>query len=116
MQDLAKMSKDNKFQYKWLFGPKYAYCEKTKTWNLVHIDGKGVFCSLCHVFDRKKHNGFKTWNNTASIRCCPDTGHFKSEMHKDAYEASQRRQNSYLDREEEKKVTMLKNKVYFNVF
>ena len=37
-------------------------------------------------------------------------------MHKDAYEASQTRENSYFDREEEKKVTMLKNEVYFKVF
>ena len=29
-------------------------------------------------------------------------------MHKDACEASQRRENYYFDREEEKKVTMLK--------
>ena len=53
-----------------------------------------------------------------NIRCRPETaeGHFKSKMHKDAYEASQRRENSYFDREEEKKVTMLKNEVYFKVF
>ena len=37
-------------------------------------------------------------------------------MHKDAYETSQRRENFYFDREEEKKVTMLKNEVYFEVF
>ena len=37
-------------------------------------------------------------------------------MHKDAYEASQTRETSYFDREEEKKVTMLKNEVYFKVF
>ena len=30
-EDLAAMSKDNNFQHKWLFDPKYAYCEKTKT-------------------------------------------------------------------------------------
>ena len=53
----------------------------------------------------------------SKIRCRPDTfeGHFKSETHKDAYEASQRRENSYFDREEEKKGTMLKNEVYFKV-
>ena len=69
-------------------------------------------------FDTKQHNLFKTWNNTANVRCYTDTveGHFKSEMHKDAYEASQRRENSYFDREEEKKVTMLKNEVNFKVF
>ena len=37
-------------------------------------------------------------------------------MHKDAYEASLRRENSCSEREEEKKVTMLKNEVYFKVF
>ena len=37
-------------------------------------------------------------------------------MHKDAYEASKKRENFYFDREEEKKVTMMKNEVYFEVF
>ena len=117
-QDLAAISKDNKFQHKWLFYPKYAYCEKTKTWSLIPTDGEGMFCSLSRIFDTKQHNGFKSWNNTANIRCRPDTveGHFKSEIHKDAYEASQRRENSSFDREVEKKVMMLKNKVYFKVF
>ena len=58
-KDLATLSKDNKCQHKWLFDPKYAYCEKTKTWSLVYIDGKGMFCSLCRIFDTKQHNGFK---------------------------------------------------------
>ena len=30
-QDLAAMSKDNNLQQEWLFHPKHAYCEKTKT-------------------------------------------------------------------------------------
>ena len=77
-----------------------------------------MFCSLCCIFDTKQHNGFKTWNNTANIISCPDTveGHFKSEMHKDAHEAIQRRENSYFAREEKKKVKMSKNEVYFKVF
>ena len=47
-----------------------------------------MFRSLCRIFDIKQHNGFKTWNNTAKIRSCPDTveRHFKSEMHKDELE------------------------------
>ena len=46
--------------------------------------------SLCRILDTKQHNGFKTWNNTVNIRCRLDTveRHFKSEMHKDAYEAN----------------------------
>ena len=108
------MSKGNKFQHRQLFDPKYTYCE-----NLIYIDEKGMFCSLCCIFDTKQHYGFFTWNNTANItaniRCHRDTvkEHFKSEMHKDAQEASQRIENSYFDREEVKKVTMRKNKVYF---
>ena len=49
-----------------------------------------MFCLLCHIFDTKEHNGFQTWNNTANIRCNPDIGegHFKSELHKYAYEPS----------------------------
>ena len=117
-QDLTAMSKDNKFQHKWLFYAKYAYCEKTKTWSLVSTGGEDIFCSLSRIFDTKQHNGFKSWNNTANIRCRPDTveEHFKSEIHKDAYEASQRRENSSFDREVEKKAMMLNNEVYLKVF
>ena len=77
-----------------------------------------MFCSLCCIFDTKQHNSFKTWNDTANIRCYFDAveEHVKSEMDKDIYEASQRRENSYFDREEEKKVTMLKNEINFKVF
>ena len=57
------MSKGNKFHHKCLFDPKYAYCEKTKTWSSVYVDGKGMFCSL----NTKQHNGFKTWHNAANI-------------------------------------------------
>ena len=75
------------------------------------MDGKGMFGSLCRKLEIKSniHHGIKTWNNTASIRCRSETveGHFNSEMHKDAYEASLRRENSCSEREEEKKVTML---------
>ena len=59
-QDLAAMSKDNKFQHNWLSDPKYNYCEKTKAWSLVYIYGKGMFCSLCRIFDKKQQKGFKT--------------------------------------------------------
>ena len=95
-----------------MFDRKYAYFKRTKTWSLVYIDGQSIFCSLCRIRETKQYNGFKTWNNTANIRCRPDTveGHFKVEMHKAAYEASQRRENPYFDREEEKKVAMLKKK------
>ena len=93
------MSKEKKFQHKWLFDPKYSNCEKTETSSLVYIDGKGMLCSLCQIFDTKQHHSFKAWNNTVNIICRPDIveGHFKN-----VYDATRRRENSYFDREEEK--------------
>ena len=78
-------------------------------------------CSIhfvAYLIKSNIHHGIKTWNNTANIRCRSETveGHFNSEIHKDANEASLRRENSCFEREEEKKVTMLKNEVYFKVF
>ena len=98
------MSKEKKFQHKWLFDPKYSNCEKTETSSLVYIDGKGMLCSLCQIFDTKQHHSFKAWNNTVNIIWRPDIveGHFKNEIHKNVYDATRRRENSYFDREEEK--------------
>ena len=64
--DLAAMSKNNKLQHEWLFDPKYAYS--------VYINGKGMFSWLLCIFYTKQHNGSKTWNNTVTINCRPDTG------------------------------------------
>ena len=41
--DLKAMSKDNKFQHKWLFDPSYSFCENTTKWNLVYMRGKVCF-------------------------------------------------------------------------
>ena len=72
---------------------------RTKTWSLVYIVSKDMLCSLCCIFDTKQHNGFKTCNKTANIRCSPDIveRHFKSKMHKDAHEARQRRGGPYFE-------------------
>ena len=52
--DLKAMSKDNKFQHKWLFDPSYSFCENTTKWNLVYIEGEGMFCAVCREFDAKQ--------------------------------------------------------------
>ena len=64
-----------------------------------------MLCSLCRIFDTKQHNGFKTWNNTANIICRPDTaeGHFKSEIQRGAYQASQREEKILTLTEKRKK-------------
>ena len=52
--DLKAMSKDNKFQHKWLFDPSYSFCENTTKWNLVYIEGEGMFFAVCRKFDAKQ--------------------------------------------------------------
>ena len=97
---LRVMTKDNKFQHKWLFDPQHAYCEKTNTWNLVYIDGKGMFCGSCRGFDTKQpKNGGKQWNSEPNVRCRTETikGHFSSNMHSEAVAAKARLSSSFFD-------------------
>ena len=74
------MSKDNKFQHKWLFDPKIAFCDKSHKWCLTYIDGKGMFCALCRIYNTKQSNDLKVWNSTANLRCRTETirQHFQS--------------------------------------
>ena len=101
--DLTGKSKDNKFQHKWLFDYNHAYCERTGTWNLVYIDGKGMFCETCREFDSKQaKNSGKQWNSAPNVRCRTETiqTHLKSVMHSEAVEAKKRLSSSFLDTEE----------------
>ena len=94
--------------------------DKTNKWCLVYIDGKGMFCSLCRNYDIKQNNGQKTWNAIANVRCRTQIiiDHFKKEtsMHQEAVRASIRQKASHFDLEEKKKVTALKNDLYYKVF
>ena len=58
--DLKAMSKDNKFQHKWLFDQSYSFCENTTKWNLVYIEGESMFCAVCREFDAKQKKNFDT--------------------------------------------------------
>ena len=61
--DLNAMSKDNKFQHKWLFDPSYSFCENTTKWNLVYIGGGGgggmFLCCLSGVRRETEKKRFK---------------------------------------------------------
>ena len=115
--ELKAMSKDNKFQHKWLFDPSYSFCENTPKWNLVYIEGGGMFCAVCREFDAKQKKTVQKYS-IPNVRCRITTieKHLKSEMHEDAMFAHNRRKTSYYDAEENKKVNSLKNDVYFKVF
>ena len=79
-----------------------------------------MFCSFCRNYDIKQNNGQKTWNTIANARCRTQTviDHFKKEpsIHQEAVRASIRQKTSYFDLEEKRKVTTLKNDVYYKVF
>ena len=118
-KDLKTMTKDKKFQHKWLFDPAFAYCNESKVWNLVYIEGKGMFCALCREFDAKqKQNGNKEWNSIPNVRYRTETvrGHLKHDTHLTSLHSLNLRKTSFFDAEQEKKVTKLKNGVYFKVF
>ena len=79
-----------------------------------------MFCSLYRYYDIKQSNGQETWNAIANVRCRTQTviDHFKKEtsMHQEAACVSIQQKTSYFDLEEKKKVTVLKNDVYYKVF
>ena len=62
-EDLAKMTKKNKFQQKWLTDPSIGQCPISKECCLVYIDGNGMSCSHCRNCDVKMNNGLKPWNS-----------------------------------------------------
>ena len=68
------MTKDKKFQHKWLFDPQLAKCRATEIWSLVFIDGKGMFCSLCRCTNTlQPSNESKVWNCEPNVRYHSDT-------------------------------------------
>ena len=72
--DKQEMTKDKKFQHKWLFDPQLAKCSATEIWSLVYIDGKGMFYSLCCCTNTLQlSNKSKVWNCEPNVRYPPDT-------------------------------------------
>ena len=71
--DKQEMTKDKKFQHKGLFDSELAKCSATEIWFLVYIDGKGMFCSLCHCTNMlQPSNESKVWNCEPNVRYRPD--------------------------------------------
>ena len=70
----------------------------------------------CCNYDVKQNNGQKVWNSVANIRCRTQTvnDHLRKEtcIHQEAVRANKRKKSSYFDREEQRKISTLKNEVY----
>lgn len=99
--DKEKMSKDNKFQHKWLNDPNIARCKATGIWSLCYIDTKGMFCAMCRLHNvDQPTNHSKVWNTEANTRCRTETvrGHLKDDdkdMHGEAVKREALKQKSY---------------------
>ena len=62
--DKAEMTKDKKFQHKWLFDPTMAKCSHTGVGCLTYIDGLGMFCAVCRMSNvSQPKNDSKVWNS-----------------------------------------------------
>ena len=110
---------DSKFQHKWLFDPKIAFCDRRHKWCLTYIDGKGMFRVLCGIYNTKQSNDLKVWNSTANVRCRTDTirQHFQSQssIRIQAVEMDTQKKKSYfvIEMQEQEE---LKDTVYEKVF
>ena len=96
------MTKNSKFQHKWIFDRELAKSKATGIWSLTYIDGKGMFCSLCRLTNTAPSNASKIWNSQPDKRYKPETirGHFlvetgKRTMHTDAVAAEKAKCGSY---------------------
>ena len=61
------MTKDKKFQHKWIFDRDLAYYKKTGIYCLMYIDGKGMFCSLCRLANTVHPTNASIWNFDPNI-------------------------------------------------
>ena len=66
-----------------LFDPKLAFCDKTHKWCLTDIDGKGMLCALCRIYNTKHGNESKVWNSTGNVRCRTETSEVTKSHPKD---------------------------------
>ena len=105
------MTKEKKFQKKWIFDENLAYCAETGIWCLIYINGKRMFCNLCRLANTMHStNASKVWNWEPNIRYRAETikDHFKNDtfkqtMHKDAVTTELAEYDSYFVEKERKK-------------
>ena len=72
--DIQGMTKDKKFQHKWLFDPSLARCPDTGIWSLCYVDGLGMFCALCQMHNTAQpQTNLKTWNDIPNVRYRTET-------------------------------------------
>ena len=121
--DIAKMTKDKKFQHKWLFDPTMAKFSHTGIWCLTYINSLGMFCAVCRMSNvSQPKNDSKIWNSEHNVRCQTETmqGHLvctsdHKTMHGDGVETEKLKSKSYFVEKEREEASKI-NKVYEKIF
>ena len=125
--DKAKMTKDKKFQHKWLFDQTMSRCSNTCIQCLTYIDGLGMFCAVCRMSNvSRPKNDSIVWNSEPNVRYQTETvrGHLvctsdHKTMHVDGVETERLTRTSYFvekEREEASKVSKVYEKIFHAVY
>ena len=121
--DIAKMTKDKKFQHKWLFDPTMAKCGHTGIWCLTYIDGLWMFCAVCRMSNvSQPKNNSKVWNPESNVGYRTETmqGHLvctsdNKTMHGNGVETKKLKRKSYFVEKEREQASKI-SKVYEKFF
>ena len=123
-EEKQKMTKDNKFQHRWLFDPALGQCPHTGIWTLIFVEGQGMFCGLCRMHDTSQPTtGLKIWNSKPNVRCRQETirlhyispSDTQKTMHNAAVTTEKIKKGSYFIQEEQSKEKRV-NDVYEKIF
>jgi hypothetical protein len=61
--------KNDKFSHYWIKDSGLSFCDVTKCWWLVYVEGQGMFCLLCRQNDEHNvQNKAKAFNKNPSVR------------------------------------------------
>ena len=118
--DKGKMTKDKKFQHKWLFHATMAKCSGTDIWCLTYIDGLGMFCAVCRMSNvSQPKNDSNVWNSEPKVRYRTETvrGHLvctsdHKTTHGHGVESEELKRKSYFVEKEREKWYKVYEKIF----
>ena len=66
---MSKQQSGEKFDHKWIMGKQLSYCHSTGIWDVIYVEGQGLFCLLCKKFNVKNpQNKFAIFADEPSCR------------------------------------------------
>ena len=87
---MSKQQSSEQFDHKWIMDKQLSYCHSTGIWDIVYVEGQGIFCLLCKKFQVKnQQNKTAIFADEPSCRFRKSTikDHKKSTKHTGAQNA-----------------------------